>query len=124
MLLGGYAAEEERFGEVTTGSSGDLAQAAELARSMVAGYGMGEGLRGLAFGAQAGVSQETRRAIDEEVKALVAEALDLASRVVAAERARLDRLTAALLAEETLDEARLAALLGPRPLVPPVEGAN
>ncbi|MFO7285175.1 MAG: hypothetical protein DIU53_016115, partial [Thermobifida fusca] len=56
--------------------------------------------------------------IDEEVSALVSEALELASRTIANASDRLDALVTALLAEETLDEARLAEILGPRPVRP------
>ena len=115
VLLGGYAAEESRFGEVTTGSSGDLSQAFALARTMVTSYGMGQSLRGVAFGAEGPLSNETGRAIDDEVKALVGDALDLAGRTLGRATERLDALVRALLAEETLDEARLRAVLGPRP---------
>ncbi|ACZ39262.1 ATP-dependent zinc metalloprotease FtsH [Sphaerobacter thermophilus] len=118
VLLGGYAAEEYRYGEVTTGSSGDLSQASALAQAMVTTYGMGKSLRGRAFDANGPVSDETSRAIDEEVSALVSEALELASRTIANAAHLLDALVAALLAEETLDEARLAAILGPRPARP------
>ncbi|HET9016858.1 MAG TPA: AAA family ATPase [Thermomicrobiaceae bacterium] len=115
VLLGGYAAEESRFGEVTTGSSGDLSQAFALARTMVTGYGMGQSLRGVAFGAEGPLSNETARAIDDEVKALVGDALDLAARTLAQATDRLEALVRALLAEETLDEGRLRGVLGSRP---------
>jgi cell division protease FtsH len=115
VLLGGYAAEEFRFHEVTTGSSNDLTQAIALARTMVTGFGMGQRLRGLAFGSDAPLSEETSRAIDDEVKTLLSDALDLAGRTIADASETLDRLVAALLAEETLDEDRLAAILGTRP---------
>lgn len=115
VLLGGYAAEEHRFQEVTTGSSNDLTQAIALARTMITGYGMGQRLRGLAFGQDTLLSEETSRAIDDEVKTLVSDALDLAGRTISADNGTLDRLVTALLAEETLDENRLAAILGARP---------
>lgn len=119
VLLGGYAAEEARFGEVTTGSSSDLGQAKELAQSMVTSYGMGQRLRGQSFGRGGYLSEETSRAIDDEVQGLVSDALDLSIATLAANAFKLDILTDALLAEETLDEQRIAQLLGSRPLPMP-----
>jgi cell division protease FtsH len=142
-LLGGRAAEEVTFGEVTTGAQNDLERATALARQMVAMYGMSERL-GLANCAQrpaqflAGpeaplqrdCSEQTAREIDEEVKSLLDHAYAKAKEILTENRAQLERVTAELLARETLDGPEFYRLVGkemPRgkePVPPmPVAGA-
>ncbi len=142
-LLGGRAAEEVIFGEVTTGAQNDLERATALARQMVAMYGMSERL-GLANCAQrpaqflAGpeavlqrdCSEQTAREIDEEVKSLLDHAYVKAKEILTENRAQLERVTAELLTRETLDGPEFYRLVGkemPRskePVPPlPVAGA-
>jgi cell division protease FtsH len=142
-LLGGRAAEEVIFGEVTTGAQNDLERATALARQMVAVYGMSERV-GLANCAQrpaqflAGpdaplqrdCSEQTAREIDEEVKKLLDHEYARAKEILTAHREQLEKVTAELLARETLDGAEFYRLVGkeiPRakePVPPmPVAGA-
>jgi cell division protease FtsH len=142
-LLGGRAAEEVIFGEITTGAQNDLERATALARQMVAIYGMSERV-GLANCAQrpaqflAGpdaplqrdCSEQTAREIDEEVKKLLAHEYARAKEILTAHREQLEKVTAELLARETLDGAEFYRLVGkeiPRakePVPPmPVAGA-
>jgi len=142
-LLGGRAAEEVIFGEVTTGAQNDLERATALARQMVAVYGMSERV-GLANCAQrqaqflAGpeaplqrdCSEQTAREIDEEVKKLLAAEYARAKEILTTHRDQLEKVTAELLARETLDGAEFYRLVGkemPRakePVPPmPVSGA-
>jgi len=127
-LLGGRAAEDVVFGDVSTGAENDLEAATALARRIVAQFGMGKavGLMHVASetawsaAAVPGVlqrdcSEETAHAIDEEVRALLDDAYAEARRVLVQHRAQLDRLVAALLARETLDAAALPALLAEAP---------
>jgi len=123
-LLGGRAAEELVLGEVSTGAENDLEHATTLARRLVAQFGMGEsaGLMHCAhpeapgyLGGQApwqrDCSEETAAAIDREVKALLDGLYAEAGRLLEKQRPALDRVAAALLEEESLDEARFHALL-------------
>jgi cell division protease FtsH len=124
-LLGGRAAEEVIFGEVTTGAQNDLERATALARQMVAIYGMSERV-GLANCAQrpaqflAGpdaplqrdCSEQTAREIDEEVKKLLAHEYARAKEILTAHREQLEKVTAELLARETLDGAEFYRLVG------------
>jgi cell division protease FtsH len=119
VLLGGRAAEELVFGEVSTGAADDLVRCTGIARAMVTRYGMDEEL-GLvsydderstflqgadALGAQArrDHSEQTGREIDLAVKALVEEAHARALGVLEANRQALAEGAARLLEQETLD---------------------
>jgi cell division protease FtsH len=123
-LLGGRAAEDLVFGDVSTGAENDLEAATALARRIVCQFGMGKAV-GLMHvvnepawapsaalgGLQRDCSEETAHAIDDEVRALLDDAYAEAKRVLVRERAPLDRVAEALLARETLDAAALRALL-------------
>jgi cell division protease FtsH len=129
-LLGGRAAEQLVFGEVTTGAESDLEQATALARQMVGRWGMSPavGLVTAISGEPDGgpfsgptLSERTLRLIDSEVARLTAECYQDAARILEAHRPQLDRLASTLLSRETLDEvdAYAAAGLGPGDLREP-----
>jgi cell division protease FtsH len=125
-LLGGRAAEEVVFGEVSTGAENDLERATALAQHMVCAYGMGESL-GLAHRAEKGgmflagpeptldsrrnFSEETARKIDSEVEGILDSAYDETKRVLSENRETLERVTRELLLQETLDAATFQALV-------------
>jgi cell division protease FtsH len=118
--LGGRAAEEIVYGEVTTGAESDLDQATALARQMVGRWGMSAAIGPVSvlpppgqeqpFGGD-GVAPATRQLVDEEVRRLVDECYGQAVATLRSNRERLDRLAHALLDHETLgeDEAYAAA---------------
>jgi cell division protease FtsH len=124
-LLGGRAAEDVVFGDVSTGAENDLELATALARRLVCQFGMGkavglmhvarEGGPALAGALGSGLvrdcSEATAAAVDEEVRALLDESYAEARRVLVRHRDQLDRVAAALLEHETLDEPALRALL-------------
>ena len=115
--LGGRAAEELVFDEVTTGAESDLDQATRVARQMVGRWGMSKALglvsvlpapgeQEFIFPGAAGASSErTRELLDEEVRRITDECYAHALDVLGAHRPQLDGLAAALLEQETLDEA-------------------
>lgn len=124
--LGGRAAEEVIFGEVSTGAENDLQQATALARKMVAVYGMSDSV-GLAhcaqsqspFGAvmpegfsQRDCSEETAREIDLEVKKILAESYAGAKAILDHHRDQLEKIAAELLTHETIDGGTFMAMLG------------
>ena len=124
-LLGGRAAEELVFGEVTTGAQNDLERATALARQMVAVYGMSERiglvncaqrqpafLAGLDGPMQRDCSEETAREIDEEVKAILDDAYARTKEVLAAHRDQLEKIAAQLLKKESLDGQEFYRLVG------------
>ena len=115
-MLGGRAAEELVYGDVTSGAESDLEQATHLAREMVGRWGMSKAVglvsvlpRGdeaafvLAGGARQ-VSERTRELVDDEVRRITDECYAEARSALSAERQRLDSLAEALLERETLDE--------------------
>ena len=129
VLLGGRAAEKLVFGELSTGAADDLAKATDIARDMVTRYGMDEGLGYIAYETarapmldglptaphEHGVSEDTRRRIDEAIRGIVMAGFERATAILVAHRAVLDRSARALLERETLDEAALVALTADLP---------
>ncbi len=122
-LLGGRVAEEEVFGDVTTGASNDLERVTSLARRMVTQYGMSEVLGpqtfgekeelvflGREIGEQRNYSEEIAEAIDMEVRRLVHEAHERARDIVRTYRSKLDELARRLIEQETVDAAEFAAM--------------
>src|SRR5918993_623757 len=120
--LGGRAAEEIAFGEISTGAESDLEQLTGLARPMVGRWGMSDALgpisviprdgSGPFFPGAAEVAPETRKLVDDEVRRIVAEAHDEVVTLLTENRARLDALASALLEQETLDEDDAYAAAG------------
>ena len=120
--LGGRAAEEIVFGEISTGAESDLEQLTALARQMVGRWGMSDALgpisviprdgSGPLLPGAAEVAPETRKLIDDEVRRIVAEAHDEVVTLLTENRARLDALASALLEKETLDEDDAYAAAG------------
>ena len=112
VLLGGRVAEEEVFGEVTTGASDDLARVAEISRSMVHQYAMGTTIISRTVSAEGGaVSDRTRRMRDEEQQHLADEALRGARRLVTGHREQLDELALALLHNEVLERGDIDRIM-------------
>lgn len=116
VLLGGRAAESLVFSEVSTGAADDLARATDIARDMVARFGMTTELGPVAYDPEPAAflgggrpawrprsyAEGTAEAIDDAVKALVTEALDLAVAVLERNRPILASAADELLAKETL----------------------
>ena len=112
--LGGRAAEQLVYGEVSTGAESDLEQATRIARQMVGRWGMSPAIgpvsvlpgpgQEVPFGLDPnGPSPATQELVDGEVRRLLDEAAKHAEQVLSEHRANLDSLVEALLAAETLD---------------------
>jgi cell division protease FtsH len=121
VALGGRAAEEIVYGEISTGAESDIEQLTALARQMVGRWGMSEALGPIsviprdgsaAFPGASDVSPDTQRLVDEEVRRIVAEAHEEVVTLLTENRARLDSLVEALLEHETLDEDDAYAAAG------------
>jgi cell division protease FtsH len=123
-LLGGRAAEELIFKDITTGASNDLERATRLARKMVTEYGMSDRLGPLTFGhkeelvflgreigEQRNYSEEVAQAIDEEVRRLITQAHEKALSILRENKDKLVTLAKKLIELETLDGADLEAVL-------------
>jgi cell division protease FtsH len=124
MTLGGRAAEEIVFGEITTGASNDLEKVTETAKQMVMRYGMSERLGprvfghdrsmpflGREFSAEPDYSDEIAREIDDEIRRIVEEAHQSAKDILAERREALDRISKLLLERETIDATQFERLL-------------
>jgi cell division protease FtsH len=122
VALGGRAAEELVFGDVTTGAESDIQQVTRIARGMVERWGMSDKVGFLSVTAQNGqspllpgsepVSEATQELVDAEVRRIVDEEQEATERLLASNRERLDTLAEALLERETLDEADAYAAAG------------
>lgn len=123
-LLGGRAAEELVFGEVSSGAENDLERATELARRMVCMFGMGESVglmhcqrRSSQFlptsegNVRRDCSEDTARRVDEEVRALLDQAYADAKNILETRAEELEAVTQELLKHETLDAAQFNQLL-------------
>ncbi|PVB63166.1 ATP-dependent zinc metalloprotease FtsH [Labrenzia sp. 011] len=116
VLMGGRAAEEIVFGEISTGASDDLQKVTEVARDMVMRYGMESSLGNRVYSTQrqnflgmpAGdvteVSEQTQREIDLAIKARVETAFTRAKELLTDHRKELDEGAQLLLARETLTD--------------------
>jgi cell division protease FtsH len=122
-LMGGRAAEELIFQEVTTGASNDLERATKMAKAMVTQYGMSEKLGPLIFGEkdelvflgkeigeQRNYSEEIARQIDYEVRRIIENAYNTAVRLLRENRNKLEEIAERLLKEETLDAQSFEAM--------------
>ncbi|MEB3190238.1 MAG: ATP-dependent zinc metalloprotease FtsH [Snowella sp.] len=125
MLLGGRAAEDLIFGDVTNGASGDLQRATDIAEQMVTLYGMSTSLGPLAYNRSAASnflgqgtvdfrrlhSEETGKAIDAEVKLIVEREYELAKAILTQNRELLEQMTQKLLETEVLEGEELYSFL-------------
>jgi cell division protease FtsH len=126
-LLGGRAAEEIVFGEISTGASDDLEKASKTVRQMLTVYGMSRKLPNLSLvdGAAAGFlgqaaqsaphSAAIEQALGEETLQILRTAYEDAKTLLGAKRDVLEALATRLLAQEKIDERDLLEVLGPRP---------
>ncbi len=117
--LGGMAAEQVVYGVITTGAENDLEQVTNIARGMVARWGMSERVGRLsalpsdaqqAYGLAA--APQTLDVIDDEMRRIVDECYDEAIRKLGDHRDQLDALAAALLENETLEETDAYRIAG------------
>jgi cell division protease FtsH len=124
MSLGGRAAEELVFGEVTTGASNDLEKVTATAKQMVMRFGMSEKLGPRVFGHDHGqpflgrefssepdYSDEIAREIDDEIRRIVEEAHQTARSVLEENRDKLDLTSEILLRRETIEREQFIELL-------------
>jgi cell division protease FtsH len=124
MTLGGRAAEEIVFGEITTGASNDLEKVTETAKQMVMRYGMSERLGprvfghdrsmpflGREFSAEPDYSDEIAREIDDEIRRVVEEAHQTARDILTEHREALDGISKVLLERETIEAKEFERLL-------------
>ncbi len=126
-MMGGRAAEDLIFKEITTGASNDFDQATNIARSMVVDYGMSS-LGPVNFGDSFDITQYGRQTwqqntiseamlskIDTEIQRILEEGYALAVQVLKEHKKELDDVALALIEKESLDDEEFIKLVGPRP---------
>jgi cell division protease FtsH len=124
MTLGGRAAEEIVFSEVTTGASNDLEKVTATAKQMVMRFGMSEKLGprvfghdhgmpflGREFSAEPDYSDEIAREIDDEIRRIVEMAHVQAKDILGSHRESLSKLSEILIKRETIEKEQFEALL-------------
>jgi cell division protease FtsH len=135
FMLGGRAAEELVFNDITSGASNDLERVTKVARSMVTRLGMSEGLGPMVYGQkeeliflgreiseQRDYSESIAERIDAEVRTLVQQAYERAQAVLAQYRAQLDAVAQKLIEVETIDRAEFERVFAEP--VPPKSGGT
>jgi cell division protease FtsH len=128
MTLGGRAAEEVVFGEITTGAANDLEQATTTAKQMIMRYGMSEELGprslghnqalpflGREFSQEPDYSEDVAHQIDLEIRRIIEEAHERARGILRDHREQLDRVAEILIRRETLERNEFEALLEDTP---------
>ncbi|HHM05353.1 MAG TPA: ATP-dependent zinc metalloprotease FtsH [Gammaproteobacteria bacterium] len=135
-MMGGRIAEELIFGMdmVTTGASNDIQRATEIARNMVTKWGLSERLGPLAYGEEEGevflghsvtqhksLSDETAKAIDQEVRHIVDRNYERAKKILTDKMDRLHMMADALIKYETIDSDQIKDIMEGRDPRPPKE---
>jgi cell division protease FtsH len=124
MTLGGRAAEELVFQEVTTGAANDLEKVTSISKQMIMRYGMSEKLGprvlgrnhdmpflGREMGAEPDYSEEIAREIDDEIRRVIEEAHELAVTTLKNHMEELHRISGLLIERETIDKDQFERLL-------------
>ncbi|NQV89512.1 MAG: ATP-dependent metallopeptidase FtsH/Yme1/Tma family protein [Parcubacteria group bacterium] len=126
VMLGGFVAEKETFGDVTTGASDDLRKCTSIARELVTRFGMSETLGPRVYGnsqemvflgkeihEQRNYSEKTAEAIDLEVDKFIRGAMDTARDIIRKEKMQLDKIAKELMVNETIEKEAFEALFTP-----------
>ena len=132
VMFGGRIAEELFMHQMTTGASNDFKRATEMARRMVTEWGMTEALGPMVYGENEGevflgrqvtthqnMSEETMKAVDKEVRAIIDQQYALARRLLEENRDKVEVMTKALLDWETIDANQIDDIMAGRPPRPP-----
>jgi cell division protease FtsH len=124
MTMGGRAAEELVFNEVTTGAANDIEKVTSTAKQMVMRFGMSEKLGprvlgrnhdmpflGREMGAEPDYSDEVAREIDDEIRRIIEDGHELAMKVLREHMDDLHRISQILIERETIDREQFQRLL-------------
>ncbi|HXE55662.1 MAG TPA: hypothetical protein VN541_21740, partial [Tepidisphaeraceae bacterium] len=134
VCFGGRIAEEMFCGDVNTGALGDIRQATGIARRMVREWGMNDRLgfvyygeddskpNYFDFGSGREYSEQTARAIDEEIKKLIDSLYEETRQLLDANRDRVEAIAKALLKYETLDSSDIDRIMRGDTLTKPTVG--
>lgn len=123
MAMGGRAAEEMRFKDMTTGAAADISQATRIARAMVVEWGMSDlgpinlgmqvdiGELGRSFYEPDRVSEGMKQKVDEEIRKLTETAMKRAREVLRKNKVKLDKIAKILTEKESLDEKEFEEMM-------------
>ena len=126
MLLGGRAAEEIVFGDISGGASNDIQRATQIARKMVTVYGLSDAVGtihlgsehsddevflGRDFNSTKDYSEQTAAVIDDEIKKIIDEAYAKAKDILSANRGKLDFIAQFLVENEIMDDEQFKAAM-------------
>src|SRR5690349_4241409 len=130
-IMGGRAAEEIVFGDVTSGAENDIQRATQIARRMVTQWGMSEKVGtimmgqkeelvflGRDLGEQRTYSEEVAAIIDSEVKNIIDEAYDTTRNLLTEQKSKMDAVVDKLKVVETIDAAELDQILAAQEVEP------
>jgi len=133
VSLGGYAAEQIIFGDITTGASSDMKNVTQIARSMVTQWGMSDVLGPRVYGEQEEMiflgrdihenrdySETVAVKIDAEIDKLIASSLERARKIINDNREAMDRVADKLLEKETMEREAFLEAIG----IPSANPAN
>jgi len=131
MAMGGYTAEKEVFGDMTTGASNDLKEASALARRLVTKYGMSDALGPITFGKgeeqvflgrdishERNYSESVATKIDFEVSSFLNRAQQTAKKIIISQRKALDAIAETLMIKETLEQEEFNEIIRPFKIKP------
>ena len=132
MAMAGRIAEEIVSGDISTGASGDIQQATQMARAMVCHFGMSDKLGMVQYGdnneyvflgremmRSKDYSENVARDIDAEVKRIIDEGYKVAKDIIDAQRDKLEIIAQSLLEYETLDGSQVDEIMRTGKLTPP-----
>ncbi|GIW66021.1 MAG: ATP-dependent zinc metalloprotease FtsH [Candidatus Parcubacteria bacterium] len=124
-ILGGYAAEQIIFGDVTTGASSDLKIATNLAKELITNYGMSEKFGPISLGSKQELiygykeylvekdySEKTAEEIDQEIKNILNHSLQRARKVLEIKKDKLEKLSKILYKKETIEKNQFKRIIG------------
>lgn len=134
VLLGGRAAEELIFNEITTGAQNDLSRATDMVQKMVCEFGMSEKLGPMTFrkreeelflgkdlGRERQYSEKTAQIIDEEVSRIIRDAKERSFKILEKNREKLERLAENLIEREILSGDEIDDVINGKTLSPKVK---
>jgi len=124
-IMGGRAAEEIIFGQITNGAANDIERVTEIAHKMVCEWGMTDKLGPIQYGKRdemiflgkemsqhKNFSENTAETIDNEVNKIVTKAYQVAMDILTEKKSELEKLTEELLDKEILDRDQIGQILG------------
>jgi len=125
VLLAGYLAEKEKYGEVTTGATSDLRRATSIARRLITDFGMSDNLGLRTYGEkeeliflgreiheQRDYSEKVAEQIDREISGFIERATKEAEKVIKDKKDVLEKVVAELLVKETLEKEEFETIVG------------